>query len=338
MKVTPLAQGTGVPAASDVGNPGRTADAGKLARAKAIASGQNVPDQKESGDHQVDRAQDSMKRIKMRTQRSTNRHEVPEQVLEPVEAEIPINDANEQVVDTEETKSINPETAALLKYKRALQVKERELAQREEALKQTPSINTEEYISKADLQANPLKIFEAGVNYDQFTEALLANQAGLSPEIQNLNSKIQSLEKKIEDRMSERDQQSEQQVLSQIERDAEQLVQSDPQYEAIREAKASKKVKELVHRLWKKTGEVLDIKEAADLVENQLIEDAMPFVKIKKVQSRLNPTPEAPAQIPAPQRPNVKVMRTITNRDSASPVLDKRTRAIMAMQGTLKKG
>jgi len=32
------------------------------------------------------------------------------------------------------------------------------------------------------------------------------------------------------------------------------------------------------------------------------------------------------------------VMRTLTNRDNAMPIMDKRARAIAAMQGTLKRG
>ena len=79
MKVTPLAQGTGVPAATE-GSSGQTATPTKLARAIAIAKGESVP--KETGDLQANKVQASIKRIKMRTQVSTNR---PEVIEEPVE-------------------------------------------------------------------------------------------------------------------------------------------------------------------------------------------------------------------------------------------------------------
>lgn len=335
MKVSPLAQGTGVPAQSN-GQLGQTSPT-KIERAKAVAQGLDVPEQS-TGDHQVDRARRS---IKMRTQRSTNRHEAPvEQVLEPIleTTDIPIPNTNEEAEVVEETKPLSPQFAALAKHKRALQVKERELAQREEALKASAPAGQDAVIAR--LKANPLSVLqEAGVTYDELTEAILNNQSGQSIDPQALRNQIkEELKKELGEEFQTRDQQAEQQVLSEIRRDALALTAQGEQYEAIREAKAQQTVVDLIHRTWKSTGEVMDVTEAAELVENQLVEEALPFAKIKKIQSRLNPTPiEAPAQIPVPQRANTKVMRTLTNRDTASPIMDKRARAIAAMEGRLKR-
>jgi hypothetical protein len=344
MKVTALAQGTGVPAQSD-NSLGKTADPGKIARAKAIASGQSVAEMPQSsGDVQVDKAQESIRRIKMRTQQSTNRHDnqvVEEpvgQVVPEVGAQKATLDTKEPVNGTEETKPIDPQVAAFIKAKRALQVKEREIAQREEALKSQVPQEQENVMAK--LKANPLSVLqEAGVTYDQLTEAILANQNGVTPEITALKAEIKALKEGLDERFVSRDQQAEQQVLADIRKDALALTATGEQFEAIREAKAQNKVVDLIHRTWKATGEILDVPQAAELVENQLIEEALPFAKLQKVQSRLTPAQAAQVEkILTEPKPNTKVMRTLTNRDNAMPIMDKRARAIAAMQGTLKRG
>lgn len=343
MKISPLAQGTGVPAQSET--TGRTASPDRMARAKAIALGQEPP--QSSGDMQVDRAQASIKKIKMRTQASTNRHEAPlEEMAENVELvkaetlESPTPDVNEPAKESEETRPISPQFAALAKAKRALQVKESELAKREEALKTQNPAGNGDYISKADLLANPMKVFEAGVTYDQLTEAILSTQ-NAPLDSNKLRAEIkEDLLKELTGQFSTRDQQAETQVLEDIGREVVQTVKAQPeQFEAVAKANAYEDVKALIHRTWKQTGEILDVTEALELVENQLIEEALPFAQLKKVQSRLTPQQEQQVEkIPTAPKPNTKIMRTLTNRDNASQVMDRRQRAIMAMQGTLRKG
>jgi len=340
MKVSPLAQGTGVPAASD-SSLGRTADPAKLERAKAIAQGQSV---EALPDAQAERVQQNIKKIKMKTQVSQNRHEFTEPEMPQVE-ESPIVDTNEQAPVVEETKPLSPQFAALAKAKRALQVKERELAQREEALKSAPA--GEDW--KANLKANPLSVLQdAGVTYEQLTEAILNSQnAPIDPN--KLRSELkEELKKELLNEFGTRDQQAEQQVLSEMKREVLGLTSEGDDYQAIREAKAEQQVVNLVHRVWQKgwpdkgypPGYVMDVTEAAQYVEDQLIEEALPFAKLKKVQSRLTPAEEAEqaVQNPAVPKPNTKIMRTLTNRDNASPTgMDRRSRAIAAMLGTLKR-
>jgi len=341
MKITPVAQGNVVGAIDTGPSQAKSAPPDKIARAKAIAAGQAPVEQAQStGDPQADRAQASIKKIKMRTNVSTNRHEevlqepVVEEVASPEVPKTPLIEPNQ--VD-EATKPLDPEKAALIKAKRAIQVKEMELAKREEALKsQVPPQGDTDFIAK--LKANPLSVLqEAGVTYDQLTEAILNNQSGITPELQALKTEMKALKDELETKFTTRDELAEQQVLSDIKKEAIAITAEGEQFEAIREAKAQKEVVKLIHRTWKKTGEVLDVAEAAELVENQLIEEALPFTKLKKVQSRLTPTPATAAQTPAQPKANTKVMRTLTNRDSASTVMSKRDRAIAAMNGTLKR-
>lgn len=357
MKVTPLAQGTGVPAASD-SSLGKTASPSKIERAKAIAMGQEVPvaaTQPSSGDAQVDRAQASIKRIKMKTQVSTNRDDTTGQFVAAEEPEVEQSataDVVEQTKETEETRPLSPQFAALAKAKRALQIERADFEKMKASEAQTSSFNKEDYVSKAELKSNPLSVLQGnGVTYDQLTEAILNNQnAPLDP--QKLREQIkEDLKKELLGEFGTRDQQAEQQVLSEIKREAVQVANAQPEkFEALRQAKAFDDVKDLVHRVWQKgwpekgldPGYVMSTEEAAELVENQLIEDALPFARIKKVQSRLTPAQAAQQTVQIPvvqqQKPNTKIMRTLTNRDNASPIMDKRARAIAAMNGTLKKG
>lgn len=331
MKVTPLGASLGVAGADVV--PTRTI--GKIERAKSIAAGQEP---QALGDPQAERAQASLKTIKMKTQVSTNRDDTP-----IVTDEVPTVDNNEPAEVVEETKPLSPQFAALARQKRALQVKEREIAQREEALKAQPPAGTD---FEAQLKANPLSVLKsAGVTYDQLTEAILAEQAA-PLDTQKLRAEIkEDLKKELLGEFGTRDQQAEAQVLGEIKREALALTAQGEQFEAIQLARAQNHpdfsngrdpVTDLIHKTWKKTGEIMDVSTAAEMVETQLIEESAPFASLKKIQSRLNPAP-TPVEQTAP-KPGVKVMRTLTNRDNASPVMDRRARAIAAMNGTLKRG
>lgn len=352
MKIQPLAQGSGVPAHTE-GTTGRSADGSKIARAKAIAAGQSVEQTQQINDHQAERAMQSIKKIKMRTNVSTNRHEaMPVEETDPTivggvevssPSDVAIPDTNEPPTqEAEEIKPLSPQFAALAKMKRAIQIERQQLEQEKAQLAQQAP-NLDEYVSKADLLANPLKVFDLGLSYEDMTNAVLQNQSGQSIDVKTLREEIKAeLKSELENQFSSRDQMAEQQVLAEYQREADALIQNNPdQYEAIRTMSANKLVTDLIKRTWKQTGEILDTQEAADLVENQLIEDYLPVAQLKKVQSRLTPQQEAQvaAQIPAPMpKPNTKVMKTLTNRDTAMPREDRRARALAAFAGTLKRG
>lgn len=337
MKISPIV-GSGVPAGQSSGAEG-TISPSRLERAKAIAAGAEVGERAEaSGDSQVDRI--NTRKIKMKTNLSTNRQDVmPDASAQPiVEQTLDKSDPNEPAVVAEETKPLSPQFAALMKAKRALQIEKAEF-EKEKASRSQSSQSNEDLVAK--LKANPLNVMlENGVTYDQLTEAIIAQQSGNTPEVTSLKAELSALKEYVGNEFSQRDQVAEQQVLSQIEKDIIQTVKENPtEYEAIREAKAEKQVKELIHRTFKKTGEILDTQQAIDLVENQLIDEALPFAKLSKVQKRLTPAEAAQVEVQLPTpKPGTRIMRTLTNRDTASPMMDKRARAIAAMQGTLKKG
>ena len=82
------------------------------------------------------------------------------------------------------------------------------------------------------------------MTYDQLTEAIIAQQNGATPEINALKAEMKALKEELSGQFTTRDQLAEQQVLSDIQKDVVEMVDSKPdEYEAIREAKAYETLK-----------------------------------------------------------------------------------------------
>lgn len=324
MKISAMPSGaSGTPGADlNSSHIGVTASAERLAAAKAIASGQE-PVQPAVQDP-VERAL-NIRKITMKTNASPTRYEAP--VVETTESTI--SDTNGQANATaESTRPLSPQFAALAKERRALQVMKKELDEQKQAQSKPPE---GDYIAKADLLANPLKIFDAGLTYDQLTEAILSSQSGITPEIQSLKEELKRVKEDVNKTLSDRDAQAESQALAEMRKDAQSLIQTGDDYEMVRETQSLPHVIELIRRTYKTTGEILDVREALNLVETDLITETLKVANLKKVKSQIAPEP-----VQQPQSQG-KQMKTLTNRDSASVPLDRKARAIAAMQGTLRK-
>lgn len=334
-------------------NEGQSVNPDRLARAKAVAIGQapEAATSERSNDPQVERAQASIKKIKMRTQRSPDRHLRLEEpaVTEPVAteaasaaAESDTLDATEQtVVASEETKPLSPQFAALAKQKREIQLATQKLEAEKAALAASRTQDLSGYVSKEDIKANALKVLlEQGVTYDQLTEQILAS-SDESADYTQLRAEVKALKEGLDNQTKsqvQRDADTEKQVLTQMRKEAEQLVAQGDDFEMVREAGYVPQVVDLIHRTYKKTGEVMEVTEALKLIEEDLLNESLKFAKIPKVQSRLTPAQTQQTQAAKPSAPNTKIMRTLTNRDgSSSNSMSKRERAIAAMEGRLSK-
>lgn len=222
---------------------------------------------------------------------------------------------------------LSPQLAAIARQKRALQVKERELRAREDALKaQVPVQGTG--VDIARLKQEPLSVLiENGITYDQLTQALLAQQNGITPEqYRALQMKVEALETGFDKKLTEREQQAEQQALTEMKREATRLSAQGEEFELIRETRSVPEVMRLIEQTYRKTGEVLDVAEACRLVEAELLKDVQRVVGLKKVSGQ--ETPAAPVQ---PQsRPQ---MRTLSNRDTAVQPMSAKQRALAAFWG-----
>lgn len=341
MKISPIAQASGQPGqllgSAEVG---RTANPVKLERARAIARGETLP-QEETGDPQADRVKPNVRSIKMRTNHSPGSEGEllealnPETPAQPV-AEDPVNptlESNEQAA-VEVTQPLSPQFAALAKQKRALQVKERELQEREKALSAAPAKTGDaDFITR--LKSQPLSVLqEHGVTYDQLTEAILSGSDSFNPEIHALKAEIKALKEGVDKNFTERDTQAEQAALSEMGREAERLAMDGDTFELIRETKSVPLVKDLIWKTYVESGktEILDVHEAMQLIEGELLRDAEKFASLKKVQSKF----AAPQEQSLQSQPQ-KQMRTLTARDTATPALSRKARAMAAFNGTNKR-
>ena len=335
MKVSAMPAGAGGSPGVDLGNVniGATASADKLAAAKAVAEGQE-PEEKEK--EPIERAS-GVRRITMKTNYSTNRDDALMSAAVPSEASVEAAPQESPKTDevgqtkpaAESTQYLSPERAAIAKQRRALQVKERELAEREAKMKSPPE---GDYISKADLIANPLKVFEAGVTYDKLTEAILQNQSGITPEIRALKEEIRALKEGVDNTFKSQETKQEETALIRMLDEAEALAKEGDDYAMIREENAYDQVLNKIYSTYKKTGQVLDVKQVMQEVENKLFEKSLKLANIQKVRSKIAPEP-----VQAQPMSQGKQMKTLTNRDGASIPLDRRARAIAAMNGTLKR-
>lgn len=227
--------------------------------------------------------------------------------------------------ETEATQPLSPQFAALAKQRRALQVKERELAEKEKAL----SSPQEGQIPLARLKSEPLKVLlESGVTYEQLTEQILANQG--NQEVYALKAEIEALKNGVDQKFKDRETQAEQQALMQMRQEAQRLIAQGDDFELVRETRNLPNVMKLIERTYRQSGEVLDVKEACKLVEDHLFNEAQRMAKLNKVQSQLIP------QTPPPQMQRQPVMRTLTNRDTATVPMTAKQRALAAFYGTLK--
>lgn len=322
MKVSPMGA---TPPSVNVGAVSTaTGNPGKIEAAIAAAQGQTL----DFNDPKASLATQNVNSLKMRTNVSPDRP--IEQLSDAMATQNAISDAGEQEQEgTEETKPLSPQFAALAKQRRALQLKEREIAAREQALAEQAPATDGTAISMEALQTDPLGILQqAGVTYEQLTEAILNGDAAnpANARIRELETKLANLEQGIETKLSEREAQAERQVLAEMSREiSRQVHESGDAFDLIREQNKQSDVLELIHRTYKETGEIMEIDEALQAVEDYLQEETLKYASLPKIRNKLTPAQEAQLQAQRPQG-----MRTLTNRDDARPKLDRRARALAA--------
>ncbi len=248
----------------------------------------------------------------------------------PGAQELPILADNEEENSAvvEATQPLSPQLAALAKHKRALQVKERELQDREKALEARSQGS--DHIPKARLKSETLKVLEeAGVTYDDLTEAILAGQG--NPEMRAMEAKIKALEEGVDKKFTEREAAAEQQVLAEMRSEATRLANNGDAFELVRETGSVPDVMRLIELTYRESGEVLDVSEAMQLVEDELLARNQKLLQLKKMQGFVN------QQAPQAAQPRQQGMRTLSNKHTASVPATAKERALAAFYGTLKK-
>lgn len=281
--------------------------------------------------------------------------ETPVEAMAAVLEEEPIAE-EPKPEEIQQDPALSKQFAQLARQERQLrqkvQLQEQQFKAREDALKaREDALGAKDqeyksgYISKDRLKRDALSVLtEAGVSYDELTNQII-NQAPTDPRVQStidrLEAKIAELETDSKStKKSYEDQQTQayQAAVKQIESDVKKLVYTDIAFETIKHAGATKDVVELITETYNTDGILLSVEEAAQQVEDYLVEEAMKLAKLDKIQKRLQPSAKvetAPAkQTPAATAQKQTQMKTLTNANSGTPrKMSARDRAMAAFKG-----
>lgn len=229
----------------------------------------------------------------------------------------------------------------------ALKAREAAIAAREAELAGKPQFDPKQYYTKDQVKQNALDVLaEAGVSYEELTQQIISQQP-VDPRLQSTINQLkdQIAQLKQESEMSKKsyaDQQTQayQAAVKQIRTDVNQLVYTDPNFETIKATKSAKDVVDLIEQTYHRDGVLLSTEEAAQLVEDHLVERYTKIAQIDKIKRKL-PTvaPKAmtsTAQTPAANTKQPQPMKTLTNATSSSRQLSAKERAILAFKGELK--
>lgn len=229
---------------------------------------------------------------------------------------------------------------------KALAAKEAALTAREAAASAKDQEYRSGYLSRDQLKQDPLTaLAEAGVSYEELTQQILTQQPKdprVEATIGRLEAKIKALEEASETSQKTYTQQQQQaydSAVKQISLDAKRLISSDPAYETIKATGSVRDVVELITQTYEKDQVLLSVEEAAQQVEDYLVEEAMKITQIDKIQKRLSQNRAAgqsqKVQSPATQKQQ-QPMKTLTNATSSQRQLSAKERAILAFKGELK--
>lgn len=166
------------------------------------------------------------------------------------------------------------------------------------------------------LKQNPLEVLKSlGLGYEKLTELAL-NDGKLTPDMQmdlmrqELDAKYAKELESIKSQLAERDKKAEEQkyadVVNNFKNSISDMVNKNDDYELIRANNAVEVVYDLIESHYNETGNILDTKEAADLVESQLVEEAERLFKLNKLKSKLGVQAPAAAKSPAAKSPTLQ--------------------------------
>jgi hypothetical protein len=119
------------------------------------------------------------------------------------------------------------------------------------------------------------------------------------------------------------------------------MVSQDPSFEVINAQRAAGEVTRLITTVYDKgmgpnypRGTILDISDAASMVEQELTERALRVAKLQKIQSQLNSNTAAKKPQTQQQQTQPASLRTLTNSvGSSTRKLSARERAMLAFRG-----
>lgn len=270
----------------------------------------------------------------------------------PVQPQAPVRQPDTTEVpqtapaEAKKDEQFSPKFAALAKKERVLRQQMRTLEAERQAFK-AKETEVQSYVGLRDKFAqNPLAaLSELGITYDQLTEAALNQPAPEDPKLLKLQQEIQAVKgenAKILDQFQQAQKNQYDQAVKQISNDVNILVDTDAQYETIKEQGLQDAVVHFIEDTFQKKGIVLSAEEACAKIEDRLVSNGLQMADLKKVQAKLQER-AAQAQAEVKQvRPGQNPIQkqpvpTLTNQTAqVTRPLTRVERAKLAFEGKLK--
>ncbi len=226
---------------------------------------------------------------------------------------------------------------------------EREAFQAERAKPANPAFDESKWISRDRLEQDLLgTLGESGYSYDRIVEQALNAQSqdpATKAALARLEAQIRAQDErnaKLQSSLDEQQVNQRKQAVNQIRSETTSLVKNDPAFETIKETNSIDDVVELIEKTFDQDGILLSVEEAAQAVEEHLVEEAMKITRISKIQQRLKQAAQAAptkatqeGAIQAAQQQSAQ-SKTLTNNMGTTRQLSARERAILAAKGELK--
>lgn len=245
-----------------------------------------------------------------------------------------------EVPSPKEDPALSSKFAILAKREKAIRAKQREVEERERSFKAQEETHKSALGLKDRLVSDPINtLSELGISYDQLTQ-LIINSKPEDQALRELKREIQSIKEvqtKAQSEYEAKQTQGYQQAVNQIRTDVKLLVDSDPQFETIKEMGAQESVVSLIEETFKETGRVLSNEEAMTQVENFLIAEGIRMANLNKIKAKLAPPQPDPVAVPTQPKQGQKTLSNSTLATTTKPLSDKdrRLRAIAAFKGQL---
>lgn len=261
----------------------------------------------------------------------------------------------------EDTKdSVAARFAAITKKERGLVLKQQEFTSKQEAFKaEQEAFKAEQEAFKAqraeydrwieykkNAKADPLGVLAAvGLTYEDVTNATLNDGKPTADLIaRNTAEQLAGFKKELEEQNLKRLEEEKQRVaevnaaaIKKFETDTTEWVTAQGEaYELINTRNAQGVVVEFIKANFEKTGKLLTAKEAADIVEQQLEEEAQRLLATKKLQAKVTAqtSKEPPKRTDqAQRRPTLSNDMTATSAAAASQTGDRYARAMAILRG-----
>lgn len=258
-------------------------------------------------------------------------------------------ESKEETKTSEET--LSSQYAILARKEKALRQREQQLKAKEATLQkpaepEAPKSQAQDlskFVDKDRLVQDPFTVLqELGLTYDKLADLAMnaprPEQIALNNEIKALKAQIAELKGETESTkkiFDERDQKMQEQALQQLRLEAKTVINNNPAYETVKATDSLEDVIQLMNDSLEKDGIYLSVEEAAQQVEDYLVEEALKLAKLSKIQQKLQPA--KPVEEKKTEEPKQTQLKTLTNSVASSRQLTARERAVLAFQGKLQK-